>query len=295
MEALGGHDAYTDYVVTQLFPDALNANDSYSIYDPDYYWGATVYQKSGCVMHMLRSLLGDSAFFDALREYGQEHAFATAVTPHWQAKLEEHYGGSLDWFFQPWVYGTRYPQYDVHYGPHPSYPLMISQVQPTPTLFRMPADVRAYSGGDSATVSVWLPAARDTSIQWIQLFPQFSTLDSVLLDPDHNILKTVLYHNDLIPVADPANVIPAAFRITALYPDPFNSATTIAFDLPLASRVQLLAFNLLGREVEHADLGLLTAGTHSFVFDGGRLTSGIYLMKLESNLGVRSIKAVLLK
>ena len=295
-EILYGYDSYIGYITLKIFPDARSANDSYSIYDPDYYWGDTVYGKGAAVMHMLRMLLGDSAFFQAWREFGQEHAFSTAVTAQWQAKLEQHYGESLDWFFQPWVYGTRYPQYFVTYGAMPWYPVIIEQRQSWATLFRMPVDLRAYyPSGDSLTVQVWVEALRSQSWDIGSLFHPFLPLDSIILDPDGKILKTVGYDGGLIPVGPSRPDLPREFRLSRIYPNPFNPFATIDFELPKPSPVCLRVFNLLGEELFRRDVGTLTAGRHTLHWDGSRDASGLYLFRLETPYASAITKAILLK
>jgi aminopeptidase N len=291
MEVLYGFDSYMGYVTLNIFPAARSANDSYSIYDPDHYWGATVYQKGAAVMHMLRMLLGDSAFFQAWREYGQEHAYGTAVTADWQAKLEQHYGGSLDWFFDAWVYGTRYPRYRVTYTVGSPGSLTIEQIQPTETLFRMPIDVEIVdAGGDTIRYMVWNDAVRsqtfvDTLTEGI---PQW-----VAVDPNNKILKTAIYQ--ILDAESPPAPVPAEFRITSIYPNPFNPTATIAYDLPVAGSVRLRVFDVLGREVSRENLGFRPAGGHVAMWDGSNAASGVYLFCIETAAQRRLTKATLIK
>ncbi|HKS39508.1 MAG TPA: M1 family aminopeptidase [Blastocatellia bacterium] len=72
-----------------------------------------VYDKGAWVLHMLRHLLGDQAFFDALKDYRQRFAYGNASTSDFQQVCEDHYGAKLDWFFTQWVYATGRPSYKV--------------------------------------------------------------------------------------------------------------------------------------------------------------------------------------
>jgi aminopeptidase N len=72
-----------------------------------------IYTKGAWVLHMLRHLLGDGQFFDALKDYAGRHAFGNASTGDFQAVCEAHYGDKLDWFFQQWMYATGRPFYKV--------------------------------------------------------------------------------------------------------------------------------------------------------------------------------------
>ncbi|UCC29797.1 MAG: Ig-like domain-containing protein, partial [Phycisphaerales bacterium] len=74
--------------------------------------GATSYNKGAWVLHMLRHVLGDDNFYDALAAYRTAYEFGAATTEDFQAVCEQFYdGGSLDWFFQEWVYGEYVPDY----------------------------------------------------------------------------------------------------------------------------------------------------------------------------------------
>ena len=296
MEALGGYDAYIEYIVNDLFQDARMTNENFPIYDPDYYWGATVYDKGGCVMHMLRYVLGDSAFFQAWREFGEEHAFATAVTDEWQTKLEEHYGASLDWFFDEWIYGYRYPRYRVTLLNSDIVQLHIEQIQTSETLFQMPLDLQfVNTEEETLEVTVWNNA--EESQTWM-VIPPLDSIDvgfpvSVELDPHDKILKTVVY--EYINSIGHETQEPQEFTLSNAYPNPFNPTTNLNFTLPNPSFVTLSVFDLLGRQVERSSVGSFPAGTHLYSYDGSNLSSGVYLFRLESNAGVRTTKAVLLK
>ncbi len=79
------------------------------------------------------------------------------------------------------------------------------------------------------------------------------------------------------------NRVPENFMLAQNYPNPFNPVTTIGFSLPENSNVQLSVFDILGREVEVLVNEILSAGEYKYVFDAGRLSSGIYFYKLETS------------
>jgi len=74
-----------------------------------------VYEKGGWVLHMLRYVLGDTGFFDALKAFGAAHAFSTAVTDDVKTAMEAEYGGSLTDFFNQWLYTPYRPTYEATY------------------------------------------------------------------------------------------------------------------------------------------------------------------------------------
>jgi aminopeptidase N len=71
------------------------------------------YQKGGFVLHMLRTELGDSAFFAGIRDYYTRHKHGTAVTADLQVALERASGKNLRGFFDQWLRRPGYPEVTV--------------------------------------------------------------------------------------------------------------------------------------------------------------------------------------
>jgi hypothetical protein len=93
---------------------------------------------------------------------------------------------------------------------------------------------------------------------------------------------------------DAVTVLPLDYRINA-FPNPFNSSTTIAYDLPRAGHVSLRVFDLLSREVAALRDGMMEAGSHRVTFDGRALASGIYFARLDAGAFSQTRKLMLLK
>lgn len=71
------------------------------------------YQKGAWVLHMLRSNLGDEAFFRGIRNYYAAHKNSTASTEDLRRALEKASGRDLRAFFTRWVYDSGHPQYEL--------------------------------------------------------------------------------------------------------------------------------------------------------------------------------------
>ena len=71
------------------------------------------YQKGGFVLHMLRTELGDSAFFAGIRDYYARHKHGTAVSADLQVALERASGKNLRSFFDQWLRKPGYPEVTV--------------------------------------------------------------------------------------------------------------------------------------------------------------------------------------
>lgn len=96
------------------------------------------YRKGAVVLHMLRGVMGDEDFFAGTRDYLQTYAYGIADTDDFREIMEDHYGGSLEWFFDRWVYGTGRPAYTWGWTQSGStLELVVNQIQPG-VAFQMP-------------------------------------------------------------------------------------------------------------------------------------------------------------
>jgi hypothetical protein len=147
-----------------------NSNGVYDpsgpIYDPDQLFdGNTVYNKGSWALHILRGVMGDSAFFEGMRGYANhpDHIYGTIQTREFQHIMEGYYGDSLSWFFDQWVWGMNRPIYryswldeSIGNGEYEVF-LHISQIQgsPAPNVFTMPIRVYPRINGIDTVITVW--------------------------------------------------------------------------------------------------------------------------------------------
>jgi hypothetical protein len=75
---------------------------------------------------------------------------------------------------------------------------------------------------------------------------------------------------------------PNNYSLENNYPNPFNPATIIRYQLPTQSRVTLIIYNLLGEEVKTLVNDIQNAGYQNAQFDAGSLASGMYFSRLEA-------------
>jgi hypothetical protein len=76
---------------------------------------ALVYNKGAAVLHMLRRLVGDEAFFSGVRRFYASAKFRKVGTDELKAAFEAESGQSLDRFFDQWIYGSAIPRVKVQY------------------------------------------------------------------------------------------------------------------------------------------------------------------------------------
>lgn len=101
--------SYDDGIVNGALGGTVTAENPDAPFDDN----GAIYRKGGWVLHMLRHVLGDQKFFDALKQYRTRYAFSNASTEDFQQVCEGFYGASLDWFFKQWIYAPGRPVYKV--------------------------------------------------------------------------------------------------------------------------------------------------------------------------------------
>ena len=94
--------------------------------------------------------------------------------------------------------------------------------------------------------------------------------------------------------------VPTSPQLAQNAPNPFNPATTIAFDLPRASEVTLRIYNVEGRLVRTLLQGIQEAGPQTVVWSGkddhgNQAASGLYFYRLATASGTLTRKMTLLK
>ena len=84
------------------------------------------------------------------------------------------------------------------------------------------------------------------------------------------------------------------------YPNPFNPVTTLRYDLPKNSLVNITIYDMLGRQVKTLINHTQDAGYKSIIWDatndyGKPVSAGIYLYRIQAGKYISTKKIVLLK
>lgn len=118
--------------------------------DSEDMFDAHSYNKGGVVLHMLRDVLGDEAFFKGLNEYLKRHAFQSVEVHDLRLAFEKVSGKDLNWFFNQWFLAKGHPELkmEVDYSEPENILLTITQLQDLneAPLFQFPIEVSWYSG-----------------------------------------------------------------------------------------------------------------------------------------------------
>ncbi len=132
-----------------------------------------------------------------------------------------------------------------------------------------------------------VPLASATAVDSVAIDLKIRIVDSTgnateqILSPAFSVGNWI--DDGTTPVKEPEQIgTPVSFALQQNFPNPFNPATTIKYDLPAATEVTLSVFDILGREVKELVDQFQTAGTHSVKFEAGDLASGIYFYRINA-------------
>ena len=97
-----------------------------------------------------------------------------------------------------------------------------------------------------------------------------------------------------------SNLIPNKFSLYQNYPNPFNPITTMSYDLPEDSFVNITIYDILGMKVKTVVNTTQNAGYKSVIWDatnnnGKPISAGVYLYQIQAGEFVQTKKMVLLK
>ncbi|NOY05890.1 MAG: T9SS type A sorting domain-containing protein [Chlorobi bacterium] len=164
--------------------------------------GNLSYRKASWVLHMMRHIVGDSAFFSGVRKYlggTERETYRSVTTDEFVGYLERESGYDFDTFIQNWIYGEYYPTYKYDWTASRDqnmYKVEVNITQmfvPKRQIFDLPIDLTLrLPSGDTTFV-----VRNNTENASYTFFVSEEPTD-VLLDKDNWILKKVL-----VPMQNP--------------------------------------------------------------------------------------------
>lgn len=128
--------------------------------DKEDMFDAVSYQKGGRILHMLRSYVGDDAFFASLNKYLTDNKFKSGEAQQLRLAFESVTGQDLNWFWNQWYYGSGHPVLEVNYryddAAGKATVIVEQQQDTTGNLFKLPVSIDIYTGAKSTRYNVWV-------------------------------------------------------------------------------------------------------------------------------------------
>jgi flagellar hook assembly protein FlgD len=89
--------------------------------------------------------------------------------------------------------------------------------------------------------------------------------------------------------------VPRKFEINNAYPNPFNPSTSINLHMPVMGYVNVAVYDLNGRVVETLLSGMQSEGNYNIIWNASGQSSGMYLIRAETEQQKAVQKVLLLK
>jgi hypothetical protein len=146
---------------------------------------ALVYNKGAGVVHMMRRLVGDEAFFRGLRRFYTENRYKKAGTDDLRKAMEQESGRDLSRFFERWIYDSTLPR--VKFSSAVDGQELVVRFEQTGDVFDLPVTVTInYTDGKTAE-HVVLATEQATEVR----LPLTGTLRSVETNQDGAALAVI--------------------------------------------------------------------------------------------------------
>lgn len=149
------------------------------------------YPKGAWILHMLRTLIGDEAFFGAVRAYYAQHRNGVADTEDVRRAMEQASGQDLTGFFEQWAYSPGFPKLKVtsaHEGDEMVITIEQVQSEDWPTFRGAWLELEiTWDSGDVERHEVWLTSRSDEL-----RIPTRGQVATITLDPNVKLLMEVV-------------------------------------------------------------------------------------------------------
>ena len=295
-EHMYGREAYFDFMNNHAYYGAGTIYVENPSSNSQIFSAGLSYNKASWVLHMLRHKVGETMFFDILKSYASNDSLSynAASTSDFQKVCEDISGLDFEQFFQQWIYGEKYPKYELswwHEG-NGIYNVKIDQVQ-SYNFFSMPIDLKFSGSAGPILVDTTIVIENNNSSQLYE-FSGFNFLvENVMLDPENWILKEATYSVNEID-----NILPDRVEVEKAFPNPFNSKVKLSFYINPQfgdTHVNVNIFDSRGKIVESLIDNEFMPGYHTTFWNANGKSSGVYFIQLATDNYIDSQKILFLK
>ncbi|MFH1298152.1 MAG: M1 family aminopeptidase, partial [Bacteroidota bacterium] len=238
------------------------------------------YAKGAMILHQLRWVIGDSAFFTAINNYlhDPDLAFGFARTTDLKAHLEATSGQDLTWYFEDWYTGQGFPSYQIQWDQAgDTITLKIDQTQshPSVSFFELPLSILIMNEMQDTTLRLDHTFSGET----FMIHLPFS-VDSVLFDPDLWLISANNSVIGSIPEIELGSSI-------SVMPNPTDDLLHILFS-KLFETMTVQVLDVSGKLLQETDASHMRSILLNFQ---GR-SRGIYFIRLQAGSAITVKKVV---
>ncbi len=251
-----------------------------SVYVPDgnlgntgtIFSGRLTYSKAGYVVRMLKWILGDEAFYAAIKDYHTrpELAYGYAKTADLKNSLLQSTGKDFTEFFNDWIYGQGYPTYQIRWNQTSDDMLRIrvsqTQSHSSVSFFEMPLPIKVNGTGGQVA---YLKLDHTTNNQNFANLINFP-VSSIQFNYENQMIQrnsTVTKDTSVLAVDDSSK------DAVKIYPNPVKNQLSVSG----ISRDQ--SFEIFSVDGKFIKKGSISSGK---AVDVTSLSKGIYIFKINS-------------
>ena len=241
------------------------------------------YSKGSHLLYMLRWKLGDSVFFNAIRQYQKDPKiiYGFAKTADLKRNLEQTSGQDLTEFFNDWFKGQGYPSYKVEWTPLGSSYVRIKMNQttshPSVNFFELPVALKFKNASQEKTVVVDNKTNGEIFIRNIGFTP-----DTVLIDPEYWLITK---NNSSQKIPDAVS----GQNIVQVYPNPFQSQFYVYLRNFSVTTAFINLYNSSGQLVYSRTIAI-PGGSEFAEIPAQGLARGVYILEVRTADGIKVSK-----
>lgn len=274
VEHLDGNEAFVNWKSSKIGSITSQANGNLYLTeeqasDSDRIFSSRLtYDKGSMVVNMLRYVLEDEVFYQAMQNYlnDPQIAYGYAVTTQLKTHLETTSGVDLTEFFNDWVYGEGHPSYQLKAETlsETQTKIVLSQTTSHESVpfFEMPVTLKLTGTSGQAEIVVLQHTQNN---QEFVVDTSIGVVLEIQIDPFQNIISK----NNTVSVKSSMKAYGNEIKII---PNPFQSS----FQVVIPENVQVEALNLfdIKGKLIHKNIGN--------PYNAEQLASGMYVLAIKT-------------
>ena len=163
----------------------LSSASKLDYFSPEFQ--SVVTDKGAMILHMLRWVLGENKYLQAMREFATKFMGKSATTDDFSELVEKVHGSKLTWFFSQWMDSTGAPEFKTKYtiyrlGSNKGF-RVVGAIQQDLDLFRMPVELKIDTDGKTEQKRIEVVGTNSPFT-----IETFGRPRRIVVDPDNRVL-----------------------------------------------------------------------------------------------------------
>jgi hypothetical protein len=221
------------------------------------------------ILHQLRWVIGDEAFFNSLKEYinDTQLSYNFSRQSHLKYYLEKNSNTDLTDYFDDWVYGEGYPIYDITWvqkGEQLNIDISQMQSHSSVDLFNIDLPLLVRGNGKDSLLRITVSEA-NFRVSYQMPFK----VKSVSFDP---FFATIGKANIKFPLDKSSDF--------TLYPNPFKTEFFFTSDVQI---IEWELTDIIGKSIIKGELSAMNTNSDLIKIDASNYTEGTYILRIKTS------------